>query len=207
MTTHRPSAGQLDARSPLVLDTHDLGRRAGALREVHASVPAPEGIGNAVIGIPAGSSIGLDLRLESVSEGVLVSGLATVRLEGECSRCLTRLEDELDVDLQELFVYEDQSVTDDDEDLARMQGELLDLEPTLRDAVVLDLPFTPLCREDCAGLCPDCGVNLNDEPDHTHGPSTDARWGALSDWAGAADTAAVEEETKPGNGSEEHEEH
>lgn len=207
MTTHRPSAGQLDARSPLVLDTHDLGRRAGALREVHASVPAPEGIGNAVIGIPTGSPIGLDLRLESVSEGVLVSGLATVRLEGECSRCLTRLEDELDVDLQELFVYEDQSVTDDDEDLARMQGELLDLEPTLRDAVVLDLPFTPLCREDCAGLCPDCGVNLNDEPDHTHGPSTDARWGALSDWAGAADTAAVEEETKPGNGSEEHEEH
>ncbi|WOQ18347.1 YceD family protein [Raineyella sp. W15-4] len=207
MTTHRPSAGQLDARSPLVLDTHDLGRRAGALREVHASVPAPEGIGNAVIGIPTGSPIGLDLRLESVSEGVLVSGLATVRLEGECSRCLTRLEDELDVDLQELFVYEDQSVTDDDEDLAQMQGELLDLEPTLRDAVVLDLPFTPLCREDCAGLCPDCGVNLNDEPDHTHGLSTDARWGALSDWAGAVDTAAVEEETKPGNGSEEHEEH
>jgi len=207
MTTHRPSAGQLDARSPLVLDTHDLGRRAGALREVHASVPAPEGIGNAVIGIPTGSPIGLDLRLESVSEGVLVSGLATVRLEGECSRCLTRLEDELDVDLQELFVYEDQSVTDDDEDLARMQSELLDLEPTLRDAVVLDLPFTPLCREDCAGLCPDCGVNLNDEPDHTHGPSTDARWGALGDWAGAVDTAAVEEETKPGNGSEEHEGH
>lgn len=183
MTTHRTSAGHLDARSPLVLDTHDLGRRAGALREVRESVPAPEGIGNALIGIPTGAPIDLDLRLESVSEGVLVTGLATVRLEGECSRCLTPLKDETGVDLQELFLYEDQSIDDDDEDLARMQGELLDLEPTLRDAVVLDLPFTPLCREDCAGLCPECGANLNDDPDHTHGPATDARWGALSGWA------------------------
>ncbi len=193
MTIHRPSAGQLDARSPLVLDTHDLGRRAGALREVHQSVPAPEGIGNAVIGIPADSPIDLDLRMESVSEGVLVSGLAVVRLEGECSRCLIPLAEALDVDIQELFVYEDQSVADDDEDLARMQGELLDLEPVLRDAVVLDLPFTPLCREDCAGLCPECGANLNDEPDHTHGPAVDARWGALSSWETEADDDAVED--------------
>ncbi|MPN13396.1 hypothetical protein SDC9_160717 [bioreactor metagenome] len=129
--------------------------------------------------------------MESVTEGVLVSGLATVRLEGECSRCLTPLEDDLEVDIQELFVYEDQSVADDDEDLARMQGELLDLEPTLRDAVVLDLPFTPLCREDCAGLCPECGANLNDEPDHTHGPGVDARWGALSGWTTDRDADAA----------------
>ncbi|WOP18427.1 DUF177 domain-containing protein [Raineyella sp. LH-20] len=203
MTTHRTSAGHLDARSPLVLDTHDLGRRAGALREVRESVPAPEGIGNALIGIPTGAPIDLDLRLESVSEGVLVTGLATVRLEGECSRCLTPLKDETEVDLQELFLYQDQSVDDDDEDLARMQGELLDLEPTLRDAVVLDLPFTPLCREDCAGLCPECGANLNEDPDHTHGPATDARWGALSGWAGS-DRNEADEDDENGDDDTDH---
>ncbi|SDB91419.1 uncharacterized protein GA0111570_10866 [Raineyella antarctica] len=180
MTTHH----HLDPRSPLVLDTHDLGRRAGAMRELHETIPAPAGIGTPVIGIPEGSPIELDLRLESVSEGVLVSGIADVRLEGECSRCLTPIQDSSDVDLQELFLYADQHLEgEDEEDVARMQGELLDLEPALRDAVVLDLPFTPLCREDCAGLCQVCGANLNDDPDHDHGPATDSRWVALEGWS------------------------
>lgn len=181
MTTH----GHLDARSPLVLDTHDLGRRAGAMREVRETVPAPEGIGIPVIGVPEGSPIDLDLQLESVSEGVLVTGVAGIRLEGECSRCLTPIEDAMDVDIQELFLYQDRHVEgEEDGDVARMEGELLDLEPTLRDAVVLDLPFTPLCREECAGLCQICGANLNDDPDHDHGPRGDARWGALAGWSG-----------------------
>lgn len=205
MTTH----GHLDARSPLVLDTHDLGRRAGTMREVRDSVPAPGGIGNPMIGMPEGSPIALDLRLESVSEGVLVTGVAAVRLSGECSRCLEPIADELEVDVQELFLYADQHLEgEEDEDVARMEGELLDLEPTLRDAVVLDLPFTPLCREDCAGLCPECGANLNDDPEHTHGPATDARWGALQGWAsegdrtpGAADeTGALDEAGRSGAG-------
>lgn len=180
MTRH----GHLDARSPLVLDTHDLGRRPGALREVHETVPAPEGIGIPVIAIPEGSPIELDLRLESVSEGVLVTGVADVHLHGECARCLTPIEQEREVDIQELFVYEDRQLEEEsEEDVARMEGELLDLEPTLRDAVVLDLPFRPLCREDCAGLCQECGANLNDDPDHDHGPAVDSRWGSLAGWA------------------------
>ncbi len=197
MTTH----GHLDARSPLVLDAHDLGRRAGAMRELRVSVPAPEGIGTPVIGIPEGSPIELDLRLESVSEGVLVTGMARARLEGECSRCLTPIHDEVEVDVQELFLYEDQHMEGEDEqDISRMQGELFDLEPTLRDAVVLDLPFTPLCREDCAGLCPVCGVNLNDEPDHDHGPAVDSRWGALAGWApDEAGTGDASDDAAPGD--------
>lgn len=181
MTTH----GHLDARSPLVLDTHDLGRRAGAMREVRETVPAPEGIGIPVIGVAEGSPISLDLRLQSVSEGVLVTGVAQIRLEGVCSRCLTPIQDAMDVDIQELFLYEDRHLEgEEDEDVVRMNGELLDLEPTLRDAVVLDLPFIPLCREDCAGLCQSCGANLNEDPDHDHGPGGDARWGALAGWSG-----------------------
>ena len=181
MTTH----GHLDARSPLVLDTHDLGRRAGAMREVRETVPAPEGIGIPVIGVAEGSPINLDLRLQSVSEGVLVTGVAQIRLEGVCSRCLTPIQDAMDVDIQELFLYEDRHLEgEEDEDVVRMNGELLDLEPTLRDAVVLDLPFSPLCRKDCAGLCQTCGANLNDDPDHDHGPGGDARWGALAGWCG-----------------------
>ena len=58
-------------------------------------------------------------------------------------------------------------------------GDLIDLEPVLRDAVVLELPFQPLCRPDCAGLCPQCGANLNDDPGHEHRPDNDPRWDAL----------------------------
>ena len=89
----------------------------------------------------------------------------------------------LTVDLQELFAYPDSSTdqTADEDETARMEGDYLDLEPTLRDAVVLALPLTPLCREDCAGLCAECGERLDDLPeDHTH-EAPDARWSALQD--------------------------
>lgn len=151
------------------------------MREITKDATAPEGIGNPVIGIPADSPIDLDLRLEAVREGVLVTGSAHVLLEGECTRCLAPLRDEMDVDVQELFLYEDVHYEGDEEDeeQPRMSGELLDLEPALRDAVVLDLPFAPVCTEDCQGLCATCGANLNEDPDHAHEEPIDARWAAL----------------------------
>jgi uncharacterized protein len=133
--------------------------------------------------VPAGSEIDLDLRLESVMEGVLVSGTAAVQLAGECGRCLEPVAETLTVDLQELFAYPDSSTdqTADEDETARMEGDFLDLEPTLRDAVVLALPLTPLCREDCSGLCAECGERLDDLPeDHAH-DAPDARWSALHD--------------------------
>ena len=170
---HRP----LDHRSGLVLDTRDLGRRAGAMKVVQTSVEAPADLGIAVIGVPPGSPVELDLRLESVVEGVLVSGLATVQLRGECVRCLGEVSEELEIDVQELFVYPESDATDDE--ASRLEGDLLDLEPLLRDGVVLDLPFQPLCREDCEGLCVECGANLNDDPQHTHDAPLDPRWEKL----------------------------
>jgi uncharacterized protein len=141
------------------------------------------------IGVPAGSEIELDLRLESVIEGVLVSGTARVQLTGECSRCLDPVSDELEIDLQELFVYEETDARgrpvaaepgdgDEDDEQRYLVGDLLDLEPVLRDVIVLDLPLAPVCREDCPGLCPTCGARLEDDPTHHH-DVIDPRWAAL----------------------------
>ena len=178
MSTH------LDPANPWVFSTRELGRRAGAMRAVHRDVPAPgddRRIGLEVLGVPPGATIALDLRLESVSEGVYVSGTAVVPLAGECSRCLDELTDEVTVELGELFAYPD-SLTDettDDDELPRVVGEYVDLEQTVRDAVVIDLPLAPLCADDCPGLCPECGERRADlGPDHGH-ETLDPRWAAL----------------------------
>ena len=171
----------LDPRAPLVLDTRELGRRPGSQREVSFSAPAPADLGIDVLRVPEGAPVDFDLRLESVMEGVLVSGTASADLTGECARCLEELHDDVVVDLQELFAYEGSDTATDsgDDDVSRLEGDLLDLEPLLRDAVVLSLPFQPLCRDDCPGLCIECGARLADDPDHQHDEAIDPRWAAL----------------------------
>ena len=181
---HQTPNHHLDPRSPLVLDTRDLPRRPGAMRVVERTVPAPAGLGLELIGVPTGADLLLELRLESVSEGVLVSGTATAGIEGECGRCLRPISDSLEIPIQELYAYEHSTTdeTTDEDEVGRLQGDLINLEPALRDAVVLALPTHPLCREDCPGLCPDCGVHWDDLPaDHTHGPA-DPRWAALTNF-------------------------
>ena len=108
-------------------------------------------------------------------DGVLATGTASAQVKGECVRCLDDLDDDLVVDFQELYLYEDAG-----EDDLSLEGDLLDLEPVLRDAVVLALPFQPLCQPDCPGLCPECGVRLADDPGHAHEAAIDPRWTALS---------------------------
>jgi len=160
------------------VDTRDLGRRAGSLRRLTRTVPAPANLGLDVIGVPEGSDIELDLRLESVVEGVLVTGTARMRLEGECVRCLDPLHSHAEAAFQELYNYPDERPAPDDDEAAQLEGDLFDLEPALRDAVVLALPFQPVCRDDCPGLCPDCGSRLADDPEHRH-DQQDPRWAAL----------------------------
>lgn len=181
-SAHRP----LDARSGLVLDTHDLGRQAGRMKEVTAVAEAPADLGIDVIGVPPTSPVELDLRLESVVEGVLVTGLAKVSVQGECVRCLETISDHLEIDIQELYLYPGNEI--DDEEASRLEGDLLDLEPILRDGVVLELPFQPLCRDDCRGLCTECGANLNADPDHGHGDPIDPRWAGLAALAGETES-------------------
>ena len=152
------------------------------MRTVRRTVPAPADLGIDVIGIPEGSDLELDLRLESVLEGVLVSGTIRGRATGECVRCLDAAHHDVVTDVQELYVYpgrRPEEIGDDEDELRELQDELVDLEPALRDAVVLALPYQPLCRDDCPGLCPDCGARLADDPTHRH-ESTDPRWAALA---------------------------
>jgi uncharacterized protein len=179
MSHHRHSAthgaSRLDPRGPLVLDTRDLGRRAGSMRRLQRTVDAPAGLGLDVIGVPEGASMHLDLRLEAVMEGVLVTGSARAALAGECVRCLDRLEDEVVADFCEMYAYDESEA---DEEAMRLEGDLVDLEPALRDAVVLALPLTPTCRPDCPGLCAECGARLADDPSHRH-EVADPRWSAL----------------------------
>jgi len=174
----------LDPASPWVFSTRELGRRAGVMRSFHRDIPAPgddRRIGLEVLGVPAESPISLDVRLESVTEGVYVSGTASAPLAGECSRCLDELTDHLTVEIGELFAYP-HSVTDettDEDELPRVVDEHVDLEQTVRDAVVLALPLAPLCTDDCPGLCPGCGGRRADlGPDHGH-ETLDPRWAAL----------------------------
>src|SRR4051812_8407478 len=170
----------IDPRAPLVLSTRALGRRPGSMRKEHLVVPAPEGLGVEMVSVPKGADIELDLRFEAVMEGVLVSGTARVPIEGECARCLEPISESVEVEFQELFVYTDtRSGGHAEEDERRLEGDFIDLEPVLRDTVVLDLPLSPLCRPDCPGLCADCGVRLADAgPDHHH-DAADPRWAAL----------------------------
>ncbi|NBM15211.1 DUF177 domain-containing protein [Streptomyces sp. GC420] len=187
---------RLDHRNPLVFDTHELGRRPGALQRLSRSVAAPKDLGiQGVVGVPEGAPVELDLRLESVMEGVLVTGTARASAEGECVRCLEPLRLDVEAEFQEMFSYPDTDDrgrvkaepaddAEDDEDRLFVEDGLLDLESVLRDAVVLALPMQPVCREDCPGLCSECGARLADDPDHHH-DAVDIRWAALQGLAGS----------------------
>jgi uncharacterized protein len=152
------------------------------MRVIQRVVAAPADLGLELIAVPEGASLTLDLRMESVTEGVLVSGEVSGPVEGECGRCLRPITDSVTVSIQELYAYEHSATdeTTEEDEVGRLQGDLLDLEPAVRDAVVLALPNHPLCRADCPGLCPECGVPRDELPaDHSHA-QLDPRWAALA---------------------------
>lgn len=171
----------VDPAGPFVLDTRDLGRRAGSMLKMSRVVDAPADMGVAVATIAEGSAIDLEVRLESVIEGVLVSGTAEVMVAAECSRCLDPLEWDQEVWFSELFRYPDLEGAgrEEEDEQPVLEDDFIDLEPTVRDAVVSTLPFAPVCRDDCPGLCTTCGARLADDPEHAH-DEVDPRWAALA---------------------------
>jgi uncharacterized protein len=145
-----------------VLDIRALG--PASVRTENRVVAAPAALGGGMVRVPPGSDLALEVKLEEVSEGVLVTATATASLEGECARCLDEFASSTRITFQELFTRGDQG-----DDGYRLDGDLLDLEPALRDALVLELPLSPLCSPDCPGLCDQCGTRLADAgPDHRH---------------------------------------
>lgn len=168
-------------KTPFTLDVLDLVHRPGEYREKVIDVTAPEGWGNAVIGVRAGEPVHVGARLESLTDGILVTADVETIARGECVRCLIDVEQPVEVEIQELFAYSlDEAVE------YEVHENHVDLEPVLRDTVVLSLPFQPVCQEDCTGLCPQCGVRLLDNPDHEHEAPVDPRWAGLGGLAGLA---------------------
>ena len=175
----RTASARSDSRRPLVFDTRGLGRGPGSVRTETRTAPAPADLHTGMAYIPERADLDLEVRLESVTEGVLATARATAPVAGECARCLEPVAQTVTVRCQELFGYE-QNGGDGGEDGYSLDGDLLDLEPVLRDALVLALPLAPRCQEDCPGLCVECGVRLAQAgPEHHHGPALDPRWAAL----------------------------
>lgn len=182
MARHSGAATQRRLPSPFVIDIARLGRRPGTMMPVRCQVASPSHIGLDLIAIPPGAQLALDLRLESVSEGVLVSGTVSAPTTGECVRCLAPVSGHVEVELTELFAYPDSATdaTTDDDEYGRVVEDTVDVEQAVVDAVGLALPLSPLCRPDCPGLCPQCGVALAEaEPGHQH-EQIDPRWAKLA---------------------------
>jgi len=177
------------------LNTYELPRRAGEMKEYELDIIVQEKFGVDLISVPAGEVIEVDARLESVTEGVLLSADVYAVAQGECIRCLDPVEIVIERKIQELYNYEPtnergkkkrkssaEDLTSEDLDVAdefMMEGDILDLETPIRDAIVLSLPSNPLCSQDCLGLCPECGGKWAELPeDHAH-EVIDARWASL----------------------------
>jgi uncharacterized protein len=177
--------------NPFILNTHDLPRRAGEMKEYQLDIPAHARIGVPLIAVPEGDLVELDIRLESVTEGVLASADIYAIAHGECIRCLDPVEVVVDRKIQELYRYEptnekgrrkrrdDEDVDLEGEEELQMEGDLMDLEIPVIDAIILTLPVNPLCSDECLGLCPDCGEKWENLPEgHAH-EVIDARWSGL----------------------------
>jgi uncharacterized protein len=184
MPNHRSSSARPAKAGPWVIDTRDLGRRPGSSRRYQRTAALDQELGfEPVVLLPKGRAVEFDVLLESVVEGVLVTGTAAADFDGECARCLDPLSQRVTVEFTELFAYPDSATdtTTDEDEVFRLVDDLVDLEPVVRDAIVLALPAAPLCTPDCRGLCPDCGGRWADlGPDHRH-ETIDPRWAAVKD--------------------------
>jgi uncharacterized protein len=203
-------AAEKAAAKAWTVDLRELGRRAGTMREWDKTLPARPGWGVEMIGVPEGAPVDLHLRLESVMEGVLVSGTVDVPVTGQCARCLDPVADTLELDVQELYAYEGSTTeaTSGEDEVRRIEGDTLDLAPLVRDTVVLTLPLSPTCTPDCAGLCVDCGERLDDLPaDHSHEVIDPRFAGLAARFADLNDSTANDADgAQPGSGSTDTEE-
>lgn len=171
--------------SEFTFNVRDLIRRPGEMREQPLDITNTVRLGEGMVAVQPGTHIGGNIRLESLHEGVLASAQIETRAAGECSRCLIPIELPVEVEFQELFAYPTDEACE-----FEVHDDHIDLEPLTRDAVVLSLPFQPVCREDCPGLDPVTGERLADQPVGTASPSVDPRWSALIGFEASTDSSA-----------------
>jgi uncharacterized protein len=180
MTRQHSTTSRRHLSSPMTVDITRLGRRPGAMVTLRKTVPNPSRIGLDMIGIDVGAPMDLDLQVQSVSEGVLVTGTVDAPTVGECARCLAPVNGRVQVQMTELFAYPDSTTaaTTEEDEVGHIVDDAIDLGQSIIDAVGLELPLSPVCTPDCPGLCPECGVALAAEPDHHH-DRIDPRWAKL----------------------------
>ena len=181
MSRRDPETAHRRPPSPLRIDISRLGRRPGSMRTLTETVTSPSRIGLDLEAIEPGAPLELDLRLESVAEGVLVTGSVSAPTVGQCARCLEPFTGEVEIQLTELFAYPDSATeaTTEADEVGHVVDDTVDLEQSIVDQVGLQLPLSPLCRPDCPGLCPVCGIALaTAEPGHHH-DIIDPRWAKL----------------------------
>lgn len=172
---------KLNPQDSYVLNTHDLTRAPGESKNFELSLDPKKEFTNGALMIKESDKVKLALLLESVVDGILVTGTARAIASGECSRCLDPLRLEITGEITDFYAYSDQEVSTEEADEVReMQGDLLDLEPAVRDALVLAMPLRPLCNDMCLGLCGQCGIRLEDAPEHVH-EVVDPRWAKLTE--------------------------
>lgn len=177
MSSDPASTSSLD--TALIFDAVDLISRTGAHRHVDRTVPSPaREAGGIAMQVPEGQDIAVEAELESVVEGIYVHGTVTAHLDGECSRCLDPVEQDVTARLDELFMFPEKVKADEKEDSTLLEDEAVNLGPLVRDALAMAADERPLCRADCPGLCGQCGFRMEDDPDHHH-DVIDDRFAAL----------------------------
>jgi uncharacterized protein len=177
--------------TPFTVDVRDLVHRPGEMRERDYDITLPEQLGEGAAVVAQGSDLHIDLRLEGLHDGILVTAEVDAVATGECGRCLDPVTIPVRVDIQELFGYSEAEAVD-----YTVRDDHVDLEPVVRDAVVLALPFQPVCRPDCPGLDPVTGEKLTAVPEQESRVVLDPRWAALEGFANDASGAPGTEEEK-----------
>jgi uncharacterized protein len=206
---HKPSSQHAHPdQSPWAISVAEVGRRPGQSQDVETTLPAPSGIGDDFYGVAPDSDVVLDVRIDSITDGLLVTGDITATFSGECSRCLIPISEQKSAHVEAYFPYEPDNrdthetnarrdyrdyhgevdiiagQEDDSQDVYPLSpdGNFADFEALLRDNLSDLLPAQAVCKEDCLGLCPQCGLNLNENPGHHH-EVHDIRWAALEEIA------------------------
>ncbi len=159
--------------SPLLVNVAELLRRTGSIREIDRQIES-EFFKFDDSRINAGSQVDVALTLEALTDGIVVHGKLGAQWSSECRRCLKVLTGRAEVEVQELY----QSVLSDP-DAYPITGEQLDLLEMARENMLLAVPLAPLCRADCPGLCPQCGIELQVETCSCTRAERDDRWAAL----------------------------
>jgi uncharacterized protein len=175
-------------RTPYTVNVRDLIHKPGEMREHTLDIPVGEKLGEGLISVPAGENLHVDLRLESVHEGILVSADVSGEAQGECGRCLRDIRESVELEFQELFAYSSDEAFD-----YEVRDDHVDLEPLIRDSVVLSLPFQPVCTPDCPGLDPVTGERLEGRQAQPAPEALDPRWSALAGLSESVSSTASED--------------